>query len=47
MAEDQRAVGQKCRRHLFGNTIQLGGQNGDKLIVKERGRLERRILDGK
>src|SRR5262249_36722393 len=44
--EDQRAAGKKCRRHLFRHLRHLGGQNGDELILEQRGHLERRILDG-
>src|SRR5207249_11454387 len=46
-SEDQRTLGKKCRRYLFGNLPERGRQDGDKLVLEKRDRLERRILDRK
>src|SRR5262249_42610355 len=46
VAGKERAIAPRAWLQIL-RPVQLGGQNGDKLIVKERARLERRILDGK
>src|SRR2546430_2928528 len=46
-SEDQRTLGKKCRRYLFGNLPERDRQDGDKLVIEKRDRLERRILDRK